>query len=148
MSGTGDVDHIEIVFLDQPIEVRVNEVEARRRAPMSEKAWLDVLLLERLTQQWIVEQVNLTDRQIVGGAPVSVDERAFGFRQRASGFRRASLFRLSGRHRHFPPVLLRRMTDCRICGRLLNLIVSLSQSRGLSEPNFICETRVPEDMTF
>ena len=99
MSGAGNVDHIEIVFLDQPIEVRVGEVEARRRAPMPEEARLDVLLLERLTQQGIVEQIDLTDRQIIGGAPVSVDERAFGFRQRASGFRRV-LFRQSGRGRH------------------------------------------------
>ena len=99
MPGAGDVDHIKIEFLDQPIEMRVNEVEARRRAPMPEKARLDVLLLERLTQQGVVEQVDLTDRQIVGGAPVSVDERAFGFRQRASGFR-CVLFRQSGRGRH------------------------------------------------
>ena len=38
---------------------------------MPEKARLDVLLLERLAQEGIVEQVNLTDRQIVGGAPVA-----------------------------------------------------------------------------
>ena len=47
---------------------------------MPEETRLDVLLLERLTQQGIVEQVDLTDGQIVGGAPVGVDERAFGFR--------------------------------------------------------------------
>ena len=84
MAGAGDVDHVEIVFLDQPIEVHVDEVEARRRAPMPEKARLDVLLLERLTQQRIVEQIDLADGQIVGGAPVGVDERAFAFRQSAS----------------------------------------------------------------
>src|ERR1700677_3029838 len=49
MPGTGDVDHVQIVLFDQPIEVRVNEVEAGRRAPMPEEAGLDVLLLERLT---------------------------------------------------------------------------------------------------
>src|ERR1700733_13170493 len=59
VSGTGDVDHVEIELLDQPIEVRVDEVEAGRRAPMPEQAWLDVLLLERLTQQRIVEKINL-----------------------------------------------------------------------------------------
>src|ERR1700727_2071985 len=124
MAGTGDVDHVEIELFDQPIEVHVNEVEARRRAPMPEKAWLDVLLLERLTQQRIVEQVNLTDRQIVGGAPVSVDERAFGFRQRASGFRRAFLFRQSGRGRH---------------RQLLTVSLSLG-SKGLPRPDINCVT--------
>src|ERR1700721_4675285 len=63
VSGTGDVDHIEIVFLDQPIEVRVDEVEAGRRTPMPEKARLDVLLLEGLTEHRIVEQIDLTDGQ-------------------------------------------------------------------------------------
>jgi hypothetical protein len=47
---------------------------------MPQKAWLDVLLLERLTQQWIVEQLDLTDGQIVGSPPVGVDKRAFGLR--------------------------------------------------------------------
>ena len=87
MAGAGDVDHVEIELLDQPIEVHVDEVEARRRAPVPQEARLDVLLLERLTQQRIVEQVDLADGQIVGGAPVGVDERALAFRQRASGFR-------------------------------------------------------------
>ena len=86
VAGAGDVDHVEIVLLDQPIEMRVDEVEARRRAPVPEQARLDVLLLERLTQQGIVEQVDLADGQIVGGAPIGVDERAFAFRQRAFGF--------------------------------------------------------------
>ena len=92
MAGAGDVDHVEIVLLDEPIEVHVDEVEAGRRAPVAEQARLDVLLLERLAQQRIVEQIDLADGQIVGGAPVGVDERAFGFRQRASGLRRAFLF--------------------------------------------------------
>ena len=43
-------------------------------------ARLDVLLLERLTQQRIVEQVDLANRQIVRRAPVGVDKRAFGLR--------------------------------------------------------------------
>ena len=101
VAGTGDIDHVEIELLDQPIEVDVDEIEARRRAPVSKEARLDVLLLERLAQKRIVEQVDLADGQIVGGAPVGVDQRAFRLRQRALGFRRASfLFRQSGRHRH------------------------------------------------
>ena len=36
MSGTGDVDHVQIVLLDQPIEVDIDEIEARRRAPMAQ----------------------------------------------------------------------------------------------------------------
>jgi hypothetical protein len=55
--------------------VNVDEVEAWRGAPAPEETRLDMLLFERLAQQRIVEQVNLTDRQIIGGAPVSIDER-------------------------------------------------------------------------
>src|ERR1700722_21032529 len=58
VSGTGDVDHVEIVLLDEPVEVDVDEVEARRRAPVPEETRLDVLLLQRLTQQRIVEQID------------------------------------------------------------------------------------------
>ncbi len=107
MAGAGDVDHVEIVLLDQPIEVGVDEVEARRRAPVPQESRLDVLLLERLAQQRIVEQIDLADRQIIGGPPVGVDQRGFVFRQHAFGFRRAFLFRRNGRHRH----LLCRMTE-------------------------------------
>ena len=76
MAGAGDIDHVEIELLDQPIEVRIDEVESRRRAPVPEQARLDVLLLQRLAQQRIVEQVDLADGQIVRGAPVGVDERS------------------------------------------------------------------------
>ena len=141
MSGAGNVDHIEIVFLDQPIEVRVDEVEARRRAPMPEEARLDVLLLERLAQQGIVEQVDLTDRQIVGGAPIGVDERSFGFRQRGSGFRRAFLFRQSGRGRHRH--LLCRMTESASLNRSSNLPVRPQSLAGLVRPGINCMTRPP-----
>ena len=54
--------------------MRIDEVEARRRSPMSEQPRLDMLGPQRLAQQRIVEQINLADRQIVGGAPVTIQE--------------------------------------------------------------------------
>src|SRR5450432_3826382 len=35
MSGARHVDHVQIVFLDGPIQVRVNEVLTRRGAPVA-----------------------------------------------------------------------------------------------------------------
>ena len=35
VSGTGDVNHIQIILLDDPVQVHVDEVLARRRAPVS-----------------------------------------------------------------------------------------------------------------
>ena len=46
----------------------------RGRAPVAEQPWLHMLRLQRFTQQGIVHQVDLTDRQIVGRPPVAVDQ--------------------------------------------------------------------------
>ena len=59
---------------DHPVEVRVDEVLARRRAPVPEQARLDVRRLQWLGQQRVVEQIDLADRQIVRGAPVGVQQ--------------------------------------------------------------------------
>ncbi len=81
VTRAGDIDHVEVVLPDQPVEVRVNEVEAWRRAPMAEQTRLDVLPRERRLQKRIVEQINLADRQIVRRAPVGVDQSQFLFGQ-------------------------------------------------------------------
>ena len=44
---------------------------------MPEEARLDVLLLERLAQQRVVEQIDLTDGQIIGRAPIGIDLAEF-----------------------------------------------------------------------
>jgi hypothetical protein len=43
----------------------VDEVEPRRRAPMPEEAWFDVCERERLFQQRVVVEINLTDGEVV-----------------------------------------------------------------------------------
>ena len=78
MARAGDVDHVQVRALDHAIQVHVDEVQARRRAPVPEQARLDVLERERLLQQRIVVEVDLSDRQVVGGAPVRVDLAKFG----------------------------------------------------------------------
>src|ERR1035441_5776183 len=35
MTGTGDVEHIQVKLLDHPVQMHIDEVLARRRAPMS-----------------------------------------------------------------------------------------------------------------
>ena len=67
-----DVDHVQVVALDDPVEVDAEHVQARRRAPVAEQPRLDVLALQRLLQERVVEQVDLADRQVVGGPPVGV----------------------------------------------------------------------------
>jgi len=44
MPRTDDVHHVELMFFDDAIEMDIDEVEAGRRAPVPEQAWLDVFL--------------------------------------------------------------------------------------------------------
>ena len=68
------IDHVEIPRGDDAVQVRVDEVLPGCRAPVAEQARLDVRRLQRLQQQRVVEQVNLADGQVVGGAPVRVQQ--------------------------------------------------------------------------
>ena len=74
VTGSGDVDHVQIARLDRAVHVRVDEVQPGRRAPVPEQARLDVLGRERLAQQRVVEQVDLADRQVVRGPPPLIDQ--------------------------------------------------------------------------
>ena len=70
--GPGDVNHVEVEFLDDPVQMRVDEVLSRRRAPMPQQHALDVLQLQRLAKQGIVAEIDLADGEIIGGPPVGV----------------------------------------------------------------------------
>ncbi len=91
MARAGDVDHVEIVLSDHPVEVGVDEVEPRRGSPMAQQPRFDVVLDERLLQQRVVVEIDLADREVVCGAPVSVQQVAFLVRQRV-GHGSASLW--------------------------------------------------------
>src|SRR3984885_9221365 len=72
MAGTDDVDHVEIIVLDQPVEMDIEEIESRRRSPMAEQTWLDMFELERNFQQRIVLQIDLPDRKVIRRTPIGV----------------------------------------------------------------------------
>ena len=42
MAWTSDVDHIEIVFLDQAIQMDIDKIQSRSCTPMAEEARLDM----------------------------------------------------------------------------------------------------------
>ena len=79
----GQVDHVRGALGHETVQVRVDEGEARRGAPVAEEPRLDVRGRERLPQQRIVLQIDLADGQVVRGPPVRVEESD-----------------LLGRHRH------------------------------------------------
>jgi len=70
--GARDVNHLEVVFFDDPVQVYVNEVPPRGRAPVSQQHVLHIRERQRPLQQRIVGKINLADRQAVGGAPVGI----------------------------------------------------------------------------
>ena len=72
MSRAGEKDDIQVIFLDQAVEVNVGEAHARIGAPVTEQAPLDVLGLQRLTQQRIVSQVDHPRRQEQGRVPIGL----------------------------------------------------------------------------
>ncbi len=70
--GTGDVEHIQVILLDDPVQVHVDEVLTRHCTPVPDHQRLYVRQFQRLLQQRIVVQINLADRHIVGGAPIGI----------------------------------------------------------------------------
>ena len=72
VAGADDVDHVQVVFLDEPVEVHIEEVQSGGGAPMAEQPRLDVAPLERCFEQRIVLEIDLADRQVIGGAPIGI----------------------------------------------------------------------------
>ena len=80
--GAGDVDDVEVALLDDAVEVDVDEVQARGRAPVAEEAGLDVPAVERLLEERIVVEIDLADGEVVGGPPIGVHPAEHVLRQR------------------------------------------------------------------
>ena len=74
VARAADVDRVQIAGAYLAVQVRVDEVQARCRAPVAEQPRLDVLGLQRLAQQRVVEQVDLPDGEIVRSTPVGIDQ--------------------------------------------------------------------------
>ncbi len=62
MPGAGDIDHVEVVLLDDAVQVHVDEVQPRRRAPVAEQSRLDVLKRQRFLEQRVGIEIDLADR--------------------------------------------------------------------------------------
>ncbi len=83
-----DVHHRLIVNQDRAVQVRPDEVQAGRRAPVAEQPRLDVPCLQRLGQQRVPGEVDLAGRQVVGGPPVGIQRGGVGLGQRQLPSRR------------------------------------------------------------
>src|SRR5450432_4112056 len=72
VSGARDIDHIEIVFLDDAVQMNIDEILPRGCAPMTEQHSLHVSERQRPLQQRIVVKINLSDRKIVRRPPIGI----------------------------------------------------------------------------
>src|SRR5580704_12219409 len=72
MPGAAHVDHVEVVFFYDSVQMYVDEVLARGGPPMSEQHVLHISKRQRPLQQRIVVKVDLADRKIIGRAPIRV----------------------------------------------------------------------------
>ena len=79
----GHVERVEVAGPDRAVEVRVDEVQPRGRPEVPEQPRFDVLRRERLAKQWVGEQEDLTDGEVVRRAPIRVDEPKLLGRERA-----------------------------------------------------------------
>ncbi len=71
--GPADVDDVQVPVPDHPVEVGVDQVQPRRGAPVTEQPRLDVLRPQRLAQQRVAQQVDLSHRQVVRRPPPGVE---------------------------------------------------------------------------
>ena len=73
VTGPHHVHRVELAGPDGPVGVGVDEVEPGGRPPVAEQTRFDVFGLQGPVQERVVHQVDLPDRQVVRGAPPSVD---------------------------------------------------------------------------
>src|SRR5215475_105289 len=74
MPRAGNVDHVEVVLLDHPVQVNVDEIETGCGSPMTQEPRLDEILCEWLLEQRVVVEIDLADRQVVCGPPVRIHQ--------------------------------------------------------------------------
>ncbi len=73
MTRAGDIDGVQVVLVDQPIEVSVGEALAGIGAPVTEEPRLGVLQFQGFPEQRVVLEVQHPHAEVEAGTPVSVD---------------------------------------------------------------------------
>ena len=73
VAGAGAVDHVQIILLDDPVQMGIDEILSRAGAPVSHDGLLQVGSVQGPLQQRIVQQVQLACSQVVCGTPPGVN---------------------------------------------------------------------------
>src|SRR5678815_2582825 len=87
-----DINHIQVELFNDTIEVYVDKVESRRRAPMPDQAWFHMLLSELLLKKRIVVKVDLANRKIISRPPPGIHlAKEIGIKTAVRSDRRAAV---------------------------------------------------------
>ena len=82
VTGAGEVDHVQIIPLDNTVQMRIDEVLARAGAPVAHDGLLQVRGGQRPLQQGVIQQIELAGSEVIGCAPIRVDLLQLCRRQR------------------------------------------------------------------
>ena len=82
VTGAGKVDHIQIIPLDDPVQMRIDEVLARAGTPVAHDGLLQIRGGQRPLQQGVIQQIELAGSEVIGCAPIRVDLLQLCRRQR------------------------------------------------------------------
>ena len=72
VTRASDREHVQSIALDYSVQMDIEKVKPWRGAPMPKQTRINVLTLQRLSQQRVVVQINLTDLKIVDRSPIGV----------------------------------------------------------------------------
>src|SRR5215469_8901068 len=72
VSWSGKIDHVQVVFLDESIQVYVDKGQSRAGSVMPEKSVFDVFHPQGFSEKGIVLQVDHAQRQVNARAPKGV----------------------------------------------------------------------------
>ena len=72
VTGTGKVNHIQIIFFDDPVQMGINEVLAGYGAPVAHNFLFDIVHGQLFPEQGIAQQVQLPGGKIVRCPPIGV----------------------------------------------------------------------------
>jgi hypothetical protein len=72
MPGSGKEDDVQVLLLDEPVQVDVDERQSRTGSKVSQKPILDVFRLQRLFQERVLLQVDHAQGHIVASTPIGL----------------------------------------------------------------------------
>ena len=72
MARAGQKDQIQIISFDDPVQVNENKVLSRYGSPMSDDLLFDHIAGKGLSEERVLQKVQLAGRKIVCGAPPGI----------------------------------------------------------------------------